>query len=195
MLSSVEFFRPFSLSGTCGSGTIGGVAVEWLRLSLSLRDYEPPRALVAPPKGIELSSLQEWGDTASHRRSIYELNKTCSADIPDRGEFFRYEEYEPLRFEAAGVRPDGFVLAFDETEVVGLCQLTCPPGRRWAFIEMTGVLPAYRRQGLATAMKLEALVAAKSWGCSEVRTFHHPDNKAIIAANRALGFRDADFDV
>lgn len=51
---------------------------------------------------------------------------------------FTFEEYEPLRFEAPGTRADGLVLAFDEADVVGLCQLTCPPGRRWAFIEMTG---------------------------------------------------------
>jgi hypothetical protein len=44
-------------------------------------------------------------------------------------------------------------------------------------------------------MKLRALQAARSWGCSEVRTFHHPKNLAIIAANRSLGFREADFDL
>gem|GEM_PF-5778596 len=42
-------------------------------------------------------------------------------------------------------------------------------------------------------MKLLALHAARAWSCSEVRTFHHPKNVAIIAANRSLGFRDANF--
>ena len=28
-----------------------------------------------------------------------------------------------------------------------------------------------------------------------VRTFHNPKNLAIIAANRSLGFREADFDM
>ena len=51
--------------------------------------------------------------------------------------------------------------------------------------------PCYR--GIATAMKLLALHAARAWSCSEVRTFHHPKNVAIIAANRSLGFRDANF--
>jgi len=31
-------------------------------------------------------------------------------------------------------------------------------------------------------------------GCLEVRTIHHPRNAAIIAANRALGFYDAEFE-
>jgi hypothetical protein len=106
--------------------------------------------------------LQELGDTESHRRVVYELNKACSADIPGRGEFFTFEEYLPLRFEAPGTRLDGFVLALDHDQAVGLCQLTCPPGRRWAFIEMTGVLRPYRRQGVATAMKLRALAMART---------------------------------
>jgi GNAT superfamily N-acetyltransferase len=100
-----------------------------------------------------------------------------------------------LRYEAPGTRLDGLVLAFDHESAVGMCQLTWPLGRHWAFIELTGVLRPYRRHGLATAMKLRALQAARSWGCSEVRTFHHPKNLAIIAANRSLGFREADFDL
>jgi GNAT superfamily N-acetyltransferase len=168
--------------------------MEWVGLALDLERATQPSA-AALPVGVRLSSLQERGDTESHRRSIYDLNKVCSADIPDRGTFFTFEEYQPLRFEGPGARPDGFVLAFDDQYLVGLCQLTCPPGRHWAFIEMTGVLPPYRRQGLATAMKRRALAAARTWGCVEVRTFHHPRNTAIIAGNRALGFRDADFDL
>jgi GNAT superfamily N-acetyltransferase len=85
----------------------------------------------------------------------------------------------PLRFEAPGTRLDGLMIAFDHDAAVGMCQLTCPAGRRWAFIEMTGVLRPYRGRGLATAMKLRALQAARSWGCSEVRTFHNPKNLAI----------------
>jgi RimJ/RimL family protein N-acetyltransferase len=169
-----------------------------VELSRSLQDVSP-FTVPSSAAGVQLSSLYEWGDTVAHRRSVYELNKTCSSDIPDRGTFFTFEEYQALRFDAASVRPDGIILAFDDRDhgqrPVGLCQLTCPPGRQWAFVEMTGVLPAYRRQGVATAMKRRALVAAADWGCLKVRTLHHPRNAAIIAANRALGFRDDKFDL
>jgi GNAT superfamily N-acetyltransferase len=169
--------------------------VDWVRLALSLERDVSHRAEVALPAGIRLTTWQEWGDSAGHRGCIYELNNSCSADILDRGEFFTFEEYEPLRFEAPGTRADGLVLAFDEADVVGLCQLTCPPGRRWAFIEMTGVLPEYRRRRIATSTKLQALRAARSWSCAEVRTFHHLDNTAIITANRSLGFHGAGYDL
>ena len=168
------------------------MSVAWVRLSLSLDDEAsatPTRSLA----GLTITSLQELGDSESHRHLVYDLNRACSADIPGRGDFFTFEEYVPLRFDAPGARLDGIVLALDHDRAVGLCQLTCPPGRRWAFIEMTGVLRPYRRQGVATAMKLRALATARTWGCSEVRTLNHPSNASIIAANRSLGFRDADF--
>lgn len=176
---------------------MGTVSVQWVELSLSLQAV----SLSSVPSlaaGVELSSLLAWGDTAAHRRLVYELNKTCSSDIPDRGTFFSFEEFQTLRFDAEAVRPDGIVLAFDTSDhgqrLIGLCQLTCPPGWEWAFVEMTGVLPAYRRQGIATAMKCQALVVAAGWGCSQVRTLHHPSNAAIIAANRALGFHHDETD-
>ena len=47
-------------------------------------------------------------------------------------------------------RADGLTLAFDEAEVLEPCRLTWPRGRRWASIETTEVLPAYRR-GVTTS--------------------------------------------
>lgn len=169
--------------------------MNWVRLALDLDGNTNLLAPSSPPAGIALTTLEKLGDSESHRHLVYELNKTCSADIPDRGPFFTFAEYVPLRFDAPGTRLDGLVLAFDHDTAVGMCQLTCPPDRRWAFIEMTGVLRPYRGRGLATAMKLRALQAARSWGCSEVRTFHHPRNVGIITANRSLGFREANFDL
>lgn len=167
--------------------------MQWVELSLNLEDVSlsTVQSLAA---GVELSFLHAWGDTGAHRRSVYELNKICSSDIPDCGTFFSFEEYQTLRFDAETVRPDGVILAFGSRvhgrRLIGLCQLTCPPGREWAFVGMTGVLPAYRRQGIATVMKCQALAVAVGWGCSRVRTLHHPNSAAIIAANRARGFHD-----
>lgn len=34
---------------------------------------------------IDFTTMREFGDTAACRRALYELNKTCAADIPERG--------------------------------------------------------------------------------------------------------------
>ena len=165
--------------------------MEWIELSRSLSDV-PRHPVLVLENGVELTSLETWGDTLGHRRSIYELNKTCSADIPDRGTFFGFEEHQSLRFDAEVARPDGMVLAFnphDSHHLTGLCQVTCPPDRERAFIEMTCVLAAYRRRGIANSMKRQALAVAAGWGCSTVRTLHHAQHAATVA-NRALGLTE-----
>lgn len=140
-------------------------------------------------------TLPELGDHPRRRRAIYELNKECAADIPDRGSFYGWAEYQRVRFDVAQFRPDGQVLAVQHDELVGLCQVSQRPGVTWSFVEMTGVQQTWRNRGVATAMKLAAITAAQTWGATHLRTVHHPKNDAIITANRKLGFYDADYDL
>lgn len=142
-----------------------------------------------------VSSLAELGDTEHNRREIYRLNRECSADISDRGEFFSYDEYVAQRFVTAGFRADGQLVAIAGGATVGLCALSHVRGRDWAFIEMTGVVRAHRHHRLATHLKIAAISQARRWGVRWVRTVHHFDNRTIIAANRALGLVGADFDL
>lgn len=57
--------------------------------------------------GIRLTTLSELGDTPGNRRVLYELNKECSADIPERGPFPAYDEYHRLHFEVPAHDPSG----------------------------------------------------------------------------------------
>ncbi len=141
---------------------------------------------------MALTSLTELGDSAQNRRLVFELNRTCAADIPGRVEFFTLEEYLDHRFGALGFRPDGHLLLRDRQALVGLCQVSLVPGRTWAFVEMTGLLRPYRGRGLARLLKLAALHRARGWGAATVRTVHHPSNAAVIAHNRGLGFTDVE---
>lgn len=52
----------------------------------------------------------------------------------------------------------------------------------------TGVLPAYRNQGIAKAMKLRVLQWAKAQGYTAVRAWSDSRNKVMIRVNRHLGF-------
>lgn len=59
------------------------------------------------------------------------------------------------------------------------------------FIQYTGVLPDFRGQGLATALKHAAVTMGKARGLGYIRTVHHPDNYVAIAMNQRLGYRQA----
>jgi GNAT superfamily N-acetyltransferase len=174
---------------------VAGVVVDWVKLELDLRQFHADSVDVPElPGRLRISTLAALGDTSHHRRLLYELNKTCSADIPGRGAFFSYDEYIDQRFETPGFRPDGQILLIEGYDMAGMCALSYRPDRTWAFIEMTGVVPAYRKRGFATLLKVHALSAAQRWGARMVRTVNHPANEPIIAANRKLGFEDADFE-
>jgi len=59
---------------------------------------------------------------------------------------------------------------------------------------MTGVTAAYRRKGIAVAMKVAGIGSAGLCGVDKIRTVHHPANTAAIEMNRRLGYTDAEWE-
>jgi hypothetical protein len=82
------------------------MTMEWVRLELDLDGFDDGlfRGYLqrCQEAGLVFASLAEVGDTAEHRWALYELNKTCSADIRERGEFYTFEEYLAIRIEVRG---------------------------------------------------------------------------------------------
>ncbi|MFF7373304.1 GNAT family N-acetyltransferase [Streptomyces tricolor] len=169
------------------------MTVHWVKLELDVAAFDAPRFETYVSRcradGIRLATLAELGDTPEHRRALYDLNKECSADIPERGEFYSFEEYAERRFEAAGYDPRGVVIALDGETWVGMAATSVHGD--FVFNEMTGVRAGYRGRGIAIAMKTLGLEFAKRCGAATVRTFHHPANASAIAMNRRMGFVDA----
>ncbi|MDG4861099.1 GNAT family N-acetyltransferase [Streptomyces sp. T-3] len=169
------------------------MAFEWVRLTLDLNAFdEAPfaaRLRDSEQAGIEFTTLAALGDGAEHRWALYELNRTCAADIPERGAFYTYEEYLAQRIETPTFDPEGVVLALDSGTWVGMATTSIRPDG-FAFSEMTGVLAGHRGRGISLAMKLLAIRFARARGMSRLRTMHHPLNASAIAMNRRLGFVD-----
>ncbi len=172
------------------------VAVDWVRLQLDLDVFDDaeflPHLQSCREAGIDFTTLGDVGDTAENRRTLYELNKTCSADIPQRGDFYSFEEYLAARIQTPSFDPQGVVLAVTNGVGVGMATTSVHHAKGYAFSEMTGVLASHRGQGISPAMKLLAIGFARSRALHWLRTFHHPDNAAAIAMNRRLGFTDED---
>ncbi|MEV0196550.1 GNAT family N-acetyltransferase [Nonomuraea sp. NPDC050691] len=169
--------------------------VDWVRLRLDVDGFDDaafePYLRRAQEAGVGLTTMAELGgDTDDHRRALYELNRTCSADIPERGEFFTYEEFVARRCDVPGFHPGGVVLAVHDGAWVGMSATSLHPAEGYAFSEMTGVLAPYRGKGLSLALKLLAIRFVRSSGYGLLRTFHHPRNASAIAMNRRLGFTD-----
>lgn len=170
------------------------MAVEWVRLKLDLYAFDDsgfvPYMERCRRAGIDFATMAELGDTAAHRRALYELNKECSADIPDRGEFYTFEEYLAERIDTPTYDPRGVVLAVSDNTWIGMAATSIRSSEGYAFSEMTGVLSSHRGRGISLAMKLLAIDFARSAGMRWLRTFHHTRNVIAIAMNRWLGFVD-----
>jgi GNAT superfamily N-acetyltransferase len=168
--------------------------VDWIRLQLGVDEFDDgafePYLRRARESGIGFTTMAELGDTAGHRRALYDLNRTCSADIPDRGEFYTYDAYVTQRIDVPTFDPGGVILAIRDGAWIGMSTTSLQPAKGYAFSEMTGVLAPYRGQGLSLALKLLAIRFVRSSGYRWLSTFHHPRNASAIAMNRRLGFID-----
>ncbi len=122
--------------------------------------------------------MAKFGDNAASRRALYEFNRTCAADIPDRGEFYTYGQYLDARIDTRCYDPRGVVLAVSKREWVGMAATSLNREGGYAFSEMTGVLPSHRGKDISLAMKLLAIRFTRARGYRWLRTFHHPDTRA-----------------
>jgi len=169
---------------------------SWVRLQLDLDKFDEGRFVAnlrrCQQSGITFTTMAKLGDSAECRRALYELNMTCSADIPERGEFYTFDDYLAERIETRLYDPCGVVLAMNDCAWVGMATTSLREAEGYAFSEMTGVLASHRGRGISLAMKLLAIRFVRSSGYRSLRTFHHPHNANAIGMNRSLGFVDED---
>lgn len=84
--------------------------------------------------------------------------------------------------------PEGFFVARDGERWVGLTEIRKSHLQDHYHQELTGVLRAYRRRGIAVALKVRGLLWARSAGAVELKTWNDSRNEGMLAVNGLLGF-------
>ncbi len=167
-----------------------------VKLKLDVESFEeaPFRSAIqhCEKNGIVFKSMASLGDTSRSRHLLYELNRTCSKDIPARGKFFTYEEFSERRY-GKGYDPNGVIIALHDGDWVGLTANSNWKQRGFVFNEMTGVLRHYRRKGIALALKLHGIRYAKRLPVQLAFTLHDAENVAPIQMNRKIGYVDTEW--
>ena len=98
------------------------------------------------------------------------------------------EEWEESELHAPDFDPALWVIALDGGDIIGLSQASASPeSPTVAHCGLTGVLGAYRRRGIGTALKVELLNRAKERGISRIDTRNEEDNP-MYRINERLGF-------
>jgi GNAT superfamily N-acetyltransferase len=148
----------------------------------------------AQASGIRFFSMADVGDTPDARRKLYELQRVVARDIPGGSEaaVWPYETFLERVCEAPTYRPDARLVAADgeaggETWV-GAASVEPQSARDSMYNGLTGVLPSYRGRGIALALKLLAIRAARRYDAASIRTNNDSENAPMLAINRKLGY-------
>lgn len=166
-----------------------------------VRSFEQVLALATAPlqlgpaeeavaaRGIRIETLSELrareGDEALKR--IHELYTASRVDQPTLGRVTSrpFEDWRREVFEDLRGLPDAYFIASDGERLVG-CSAVHASGEDVLRILITGVLPEYRRQGIARLLKLRVHAWARGHGYREIHT--STANAAVVALNTALGY-------
>lgn len=164
-------------------------------LDVSTFDPAPWAAHEALPgnlRALSLAALEaEMGQEAA-RRAFHSAFSEARLDVPRTGEAseITFEDFQ-TRLSHPLVYPGGILLAVtDSGEVVALSELEHAegdPGR--LNTGLTGTRRAWRRKGLALALKLRAIRLAQERGVRQIWTGNASTNAPMLAINERLGFR------
>lgn len=163
-----------------------------LRLTLAGDSPTPAdvEAALARCAGLELRyfTLAAAGDSVESRSLLYQLVREGVLDDPGGdGMFLSLEAFSDQLFEPYYWRwADCQFVAAAGDEWVGLTNLQLRDAG--AEFGVTVVKRAYRRRGVARALKLLALAYLRDQGASSVVTRNDPRNEAVLRLNRRLGF-------
>ena len=141
--------------------------------------------------GIGFTTLAEMGNTLEAQRAYYDLFGEVRQDVPrsEPASPLEYSQFHRLVFEDPGFTPKGVFLAREDGRLVGLTQLWRSEASADLYTGLTGVSRSHRGRGIATALKVRALGAARANGASRIFTDNDTRNVEMIAVNDKLGFK------
>ena len=145
-------------------------------------------------RGITISSLAEERQRDSRCvEKLHELTTTLRDEDPGRAPFAPpgYNAREALLWlKMPYVLPDAYFIARHGDQYVGVSDVSLfealPGGLTQGF---TGVLGEYRRQGIATSLKMREIEYARNHSYKIIQSFNRPGQSAVLALNQKLGFQ------
>lgn len=140
--------------------------------------------------GIEFKTLRELEETPGHWEKHYEMGEELSADVPSAEPRTRVEKavWMSARIKNPGLLRDAYLIAVKDEEYVGVTMLKASGASGDLHTGLTGVKRAYRRQGIALALKVRAIAWAKENGYARIKTWNEANNRGMLGINARLGF-------
>jgi GNAT superfamily N-acetyltransferase len=150
-------------------------------VSLSLGAPQPPSV---PPEGIRVLSRRERPDVVD---AMYEVYVECNQDVPGARGPMTLEGWRALEIDRPSRSPDLAFVAFDRDQVVGyaVADIFGDEG----YHGFTAVKRAWRRRGVAIALKRAQIAAATDLGLKRLATGSEERNLPMRTLNAKLGYQ------
>ncbi len=159
-----------------------------LRVSLDLARIDPPE--VRLPAGV---TIMTWADRPELIHGIYDVAVEASADIPgdEDDEIEPFEDWVAHEMEAGpGDRKDATFVALAGEEVVGYSKFSLSDAQpKVAHHDLTGVRRAWRKQGIARALKQSADRLGEARGLRAAGDAERRTERADPQAERGVRLR------
>jgi mycothiol synthase len=163
-----------------GYSQVGGE--QAVALELALTEAAP----VEPPAGVRVLSRAERPDVLE---GLYAVSLDAERDIPDHAGARSFEAWCAHEIERPTRRPELAFIAFAGEEVIGYASLD--DFGEDAYHGLTAVKRAWRRRGVATALKRALIAAARDRGHRRLVTESETRNVPMRSLNEKLGYRPA----
>lgn len=141
-------------------------------------------------QGIVIKPLAELSEIPGWEEKLYELDCVVCSGMPMPDVYTKpaFSDWRKGCLENPNFWPGGFFVALDGDEFVGESTLWTQQAGDGLYVGATGVLPEYRRRGIALALKVHACQAAKERGVPQLKTWNATTNVGMLAINQKLGF-------
>jgi len=164
------------------------IQVSYLKLATFYPDYFAVRN--AQSLTIKMDSLKGMAWDVARDQKLYKLVNELSQDVPSSEPRYTlsYDEYVKYKLNAPSLFAEGYSIAYNKHEYVGISELKKTASSGALTTGLTSVKRSYRQRGIALALKLKSINCAKVSGYETIQTTNDTRNAAILSLNKSLGF-------
>ncbi len=140
-------------------------------------------------QGIKIVSFTDLADDPDRERKLHQLQTELDQDVPMLVPVtpMTFTQFSNQVLRNPSLVAEGLMVAVHGNDYVGLSSLfEIDP--KSLVIDLTGTNRAYRRRGIALALKLHGILFARQRGYQRIEVQNDAANQGMLAINEKLGF-------
>jgi mycothiol synthase len=191
--SSTRENRPDGIQFLAKRGYVEEMRTWENRLALQDRDLsrEMAQVVAIEAQGYRLVALSELEDDGEMKNKLFSCFAETRLDVPrsEPASEISFEQFHRWNFESKDMLPQLFLVAIaPDGEYVATTALWKTNIEGMVNVGLTGTRRNHRNQGLATALKLKAMILAQAQAIHTICTWNASTNQPMLSINERLGF-------